>query len=131
MPNQPVSLQLVSRLPMLTPVSERRLAFAAQRNLLHLKDIARSMTAKLLSPALRPIFDKVVAARRITEDEAERLYRSNDLNGLGAIANVLRERKNGNVATYIHNQYINYANHCLLSCQFCAFGAKKREAPRL
>ena len=53
---------------------------------------------------------------------------SRDLNGLGMIANVLRERKNGNVATYIHNQYINYSNHCVLACQFCAFGARKRDA---
>jgi aminodeoxyfutalosine synthase len=86
------------------------------------------MTARLITPALRPIFDKVVAGLRVTDDEALLLYGSNDLNGLGAIANLLRERKNGNVATYIHNQYINYANHCILSCQFCAFGAKKREA---
>ena len=86
------------------------------------------MTARLLSPALRPIFDKVAAGQRVTDEDALLLYGSNDLNGLGAIANVLRERKNGNVATYIHNQYINYANHCILSCQFCAFGAKKREA---
>ena len=86
------------------------------------------MTTKLLSPALRPIFDKVQAGQRVTDEDALQLYGSHDLNGLGAIANVLRERKNGNVATYIHNQYINYANHCILSCQFCAFGAKKREA---
>lgn len=63
------------------------------------------MTACLLTPALRPIFDQVVAGQRVTDDEALRLYGSNDLNGLGAIANVLRERKNGNVATYIHNQH--------------------------
>ena len=86
------------------------------------------MSAKLISHALRPIFDKVVAGERVTDAEAITLYESNDLNGLGTIANVLRERKNGNVATYIRNQYINYSNVCLLSCQFCAFGAKKREA---
>ena len=86
------------------------------------------MIAKLIAPALRPILDRVVAGQRVTDEDALLLYGSNDLNGLGAIANVLRERKNGNVATYIHNQYINYANHCILSCQFCAFGAKKREA---
>ncbi len=40
----------------------------------------------------------------------------------------MRERKNGNIATYIHNQYINYSNVCILSCQFCAFGARKRDA---
>ncbi len=86
------------------------------------------MSAKLLSPELRPIYDKVLVGGRVTDDEALQLYASNDLNGLGGIANILRERKNGNVATYIHNQYINYSNHCLLSCQFCAFGARKREA---
>ncbi|MEO8350990.1 MAG: aminofutalosine synthase MqnE [Chthoniobacteraceae bacterium] len=77
--------------------------------------------------SLRPVFDQVLAGERITEAEAHALYESNDLNALGAIANVVRERKNGNVATYIHNQYINYANVCLLSCQFCAFGARKRD----
>ena len=32
------------------------------------------------------------------------------------------------VATYILNRYINYSNICVLSCQFCAFAAKKRDA---
>jgi aminodeoxyfutalosine synthase len=86
------------------------------------------MSAKLLSPELRPIYDKVLAGERVTDDEAVRLYGSRDLNGLGTIANILRERKNGNIATYIHNQYINYSNHCVLACQFCAFGARKRDA---
>lgn len=86
------------------------------------------MSARLLSPELLPIYEQVRAGARVTDAQALTLYASHDLNGLGAIATVLRERKNGNIATYIHNQYINYSNHCLLSCQFCAFGAKKREA---
>ena len=86
------------------------------------------MITSLFSPELRPIFDKVMECGRIGEAEAEALYASKDLNGLGAIANVVRERKNGNVATYIHNQYVNYSNHCILACQFCAFGARKRDA---
>jgi aminodeoxyfutalosine synthase len=86
------------------------------------------MSAKLLSPSLRPIYDKVFAGERVTDAEALQLYASHDLNGIGAIANIIRERKNGNIATYIHNQYINYSNHCILSCQFCAFGARKRDA---
>ena len=85
-------------------------------------------TAKLIPPDLRPIYEKTLAAERISDEECLRLYASKDLNALGAIANVVRERKNGNVATYIHNQYINYSNHCILQCQFCAFGARKREA---
>jgi aminodeoxyfutalosine synthase len=85
------------------------------------------VTAKLIPAELRTIFEKVTAGERINDAEGEQLYRSNHLNALGAMANVVRERKNGNVATYIHNQYINYSNICVLACQFCAFGARKRE----
>ncbi len=86
------------------------------------------VTAKLIPSDLRSIFEKVTAGERIDDEECERLYLSNDLNSLGSMANAVRERKSGNVATYIHNQYINYSNVCLLSCQFCAFGARKRDA---
>jgi aminodeoxyfutalosine synthase len=82
---------------------------------------------RLVPQELRSICDKVVAAERINEDEAARLYRSTDINALGLIANIVRERKNGNRATYILNRYINYSNICVLSCQFCAFGARKRD----
>jgi len=85
------------------------------------------MNARLLSPELRPIAEKVCSGGRISDGEAMVLYASRDLNGIGAIANVVRERINGNVATFINNRYINYSNVCLLSCEFCAFGAKKRE----
>ena len=86
------------------------------------------MNYLLISKELRPIAEKVESGQRISEADALALYRSNDLNTLGRIANVLRERKNGNYATYIHNRYINYSNICVLSCQFCAFAAKKRDA---
>src|SRR6267143_2696278 len=86
------------------------------------------MNYLLIPKELRPIAEKVEARQRISEADALTLYRSNDLNALGMIANVVRERKNGNYATYIHNRYINYSNICVLSCQFCAFAAKKRDA---
>ena len=86
------------------------------------------MNYLLIPRELRPIAEKVEAGRRISEIDALTLYRSNDLNALGMMANVVRERKNGNYATYIHNRYINYSNICVLSCQFCAFAAKKRDA---
>ena len=86
------------------------------------------MNSRLISKELEPILRKVENGLRISGEEAIALYESVDLNGIGAIANIVREQKNGNVATYIHNRYINYSNVCLLSCQFCAFGAKKREA---
>ncbi len=83
--------------------------------------------SRLISPALRDTYDKVLNGERINEQQALTLFRSNDLNSLGQIANVVRERKNGNRATYILNRYINYSNICVLSCQFCAFGARRRD----
>src|SRR5713226_795461 len=82
----------------------------------------------LIPKELRPIAEKIEASARICDGDALALYRSNELNALGMLANVVRERKNGNFATYIHNRYINYSNLCVLSCQFCAFAAKKRDA---
>ena len=90
-------------------------------------DCAAQMNFLLIPKELRPIADKVEARQRISEADALDLYRSNDLNALGIIANALREQKNGNCATYILNRYINYSNICVLSCQFCAFAAKKRD----
>ena len=86
------------------------------------------MNSRLIPEELQPILRKVEQGIRVSSEDAMVLYESADINGIGAIANILRQRKNGNVATYIHNRYINYSNVCLLSCQFCAFGAKKREA---
>ena len=84
--------------------------------------------ARLLPGDLRPVYERVLAGERIGEAEALLLFKHRDLNALGTIANVLRERKNGQFATYIRNLYVNYSNVCILSCQFCAFGAKKRDA---
>ena len=86
------------------------------------------MNSRLIPEELQTILRKVEQGIRVSSEDAMALYESADINGIGGIANILRQRKNGNVATYIHNRYINYSNVCLLSCQFCAFGAKKREA---
>src|SRR5438876_10827165 len=77
---------------------------------------------------LRDIYQKVVAGERISESDGLRLFESKDLNAVGAIADFVRQRKNGNNASYIINRYINYSNYCILSCQFCAFARKKRDA---
>jgi aminodeoxyfutalosine synthase len=77
---------------------------------------------------LRDLYDKVVAGERISEADALRMFESKDLNAIGAIADFVRQRKVGNRASYIVNRYINYSNYCILSCQFCSFSRKKRDA---
>ena len=77
---------------------------------------------------LGDLYDKAAAGGRFSEADALRLFESKDLNAVGGIADVVRLRKNGNNASYILNRYINYSNYCILSCQFCSFAKKKRDA---
>ena len=80
---------------------------------------------------LRDIYEKVAARERISETEALRLFESKELNAVGAIADLARRtrlREKANHASYIINRYINYSNYCILSCQFCSFARKKRDA---
>jgi aminodeoxyfutalosine synthase len=86
------------------------------------------MNHRLIPDALRAIAEKVEAGERINESDALVLYRCSDLNALGILASEVRRRKNGEYASYILNRYINYSNICILSCQFCAFAARKRDA---
>lgn len=86
------------------------------------------MSFSLRNSSLRDLYDKVVAGERLSDADALRLFESKDINAVGAIADFARQRKVGNRASYILNRYINYSNYCILSCQFCSFARKKRDA---
>jgi aminodeoxyfutalosine synthase len=77
---------------------------------------------------LRDLHDQVAAGGRLSEDDALRLLRSRDLHAVAALADLANRQKNGRRATYILNRYLNYSNYCILSCQFCAFARKRRDA---
>jgi aminodeoxyfutalosine synthase len=77
---------------------------------------------------VRDLYEKVAARERLSEADALRLFETKDLNAVGAIANLAREQRVGRRASYILNRYVNYSNYCILSCQFCAFARKKRDA---
>lgn len=86
------------------------------------------MNFLLKQNALGNIYEKVAAGERLSDGDALSLFQSKDLNALGAIADFVCQRKNHQRASYIINRYINYSNYCILSCQFCAFARKKRDA---
>ena len=77
---------------------------------------------------LRDIYENVEAGRRIDDADCLRLFASHDLAVIGALANLVRARKTGNVAYYILNRHINYSNLCILDCEFCAFYRRRRDA---
>lgn len=87
-----------------------------------------SVQTLLRQGELADLWPKVESGGRLTEAEALRLFQSRDLHALGGMADAVNRRRNGDRASYIVNRYINYSNYCILSCQFCAFSRKKRDA---
>lgn len=80
------------------------------------------------TPRFHQICDKVQAGQRLSFDDGLYLYSPEvHLNDLGALANVVRERINGNHAYYNINTHLNPTNVCVYRCVFCAFRSDLRD----
>jgi aminodeoxyfutalosine synthase len=84
------------------------------------------MPVPAADPRLRNIAAKVEAGERLTFDDGLFLDEHADLSTLGRLANLVRERKNGNVAYYNTNIHLNPTNVCVYRCTFCAFRSDLR-----
>jgi len=74
---------------------------------------------------LAPIAARVIAGGRLCAEDGMALYRSGDILAVGWLANLVRERLNGNVCYFNVNRHINPTNVCVAACRLCAFGRKK------
>ncbi len=74
---------------------------------------------------LGEILEKVEAGERLDFADGLALYHSKEILALGYLANLVRNRINGDRAYFIYNQHINYSNICTNLCKFCAFGKDK------
>ncbi len=83
------------------------------------------MDSYIEQAGLGDILARVRAEERLSLEDGRRLYECPDILALGYLANIVRERKNGNQAFFIYNQHINYSNVCTNLCKFCAFGKEK------
>src|SRR5215470_3024696 len=72
---------------------------------------------------LADIRDKVEVGKRLSFDDGVFLYEEADPFTLGELANIVRERKNGDFTYYNVNTHINPTNVCVYRCTFCAFRA--------
>ncbi|MGH7398848.1 MAG: aminofutalosine synthase MqnE [Candidatus Rokuibacteriota bacterium] len=81
----------------------------------------------LRDPRLGPIWDKVEAGRRLSREDGLRLFETEDLHGVGRMADVAKSRRHGDQVFFVLNRYINPTNVCVLSCSFCDFARKKGE----
>jgi aminodeoxyfutalosine synthase len=77
-----------------------------------------------LDPCLEPIAAKVLAGERLSFDEGVTLATTDDLLGVGRLANHVRERLHGDATFFNVNRHLNPTNVCVASCALCAFAEK-------
>jgi aminodeoxyfutalosine synthase len=87
-----------------------------------------ALDKKMPEITLDSIREKVLAGQRLSADDGLFLYRpETPLPDVGELANIVRERKNGNVAYYNVNTHLNPTNICVYRCTFCAFRSDLRD----
>src|ERR1700704_2683671 len=82
----------------------------------------------MMNDRLREIRAKVEAHERLSLDDGGLLYQPEvSLHEVGDLANLVRERKNGNAVYYNINTHLNPTNVCVYRCTFCAFRSDLRD----
>lgn len=82
-----------------------------------------------LSPQAKAIAEKVLADQRISPEEGEFLFGTDDLPFLGLLAHTIRTRKHGLKTYFNRNFHVEPTNVCIYDCKFCSYSRKikKRE----
>jgi aminodeoxyfutalosine synthase len=77
---------------------------------------------------LDPIREKVEAGERLDFEDGLALLESDDLLGLGELADRARRlRGGGDEAYFVQNLYLNQTNVCRVKCKFCAFAVTQKQ----
>jgi aminodeoxyfutalosine synthase len=77
---------------------------------------------------LEPIREKVEAGERLDFEDGLTLLETDDLLGLGELADLARRKRGGGDEVYfVQNLYLNQTNVCRVKCKFCAFAATQKQ----
>lgn len=83
------------------------------------------MKPDFFDPDLRTIHDKIYHGKRLSFEDGVTLYKSNDLIGVGRLADHVRRQKHGRNAFFVVNRHLNYTNVCMNQCRFCAYACRQ------
>jgi len=88
------------------------------------------ITAFCTDKELFSVIDKVLSGERLSFEDGVKLFETNDLLTIGALANYKKEEKSGKYVYFIINRQINPTNICTLDCKFCAFATIDKNDPK-
>lgn len=86
--------------------------------------VASLRDLRVHDPELEPIADKVLEGRRLSFEEGMTLFYTRDFPALARLADIVRERKVGKKAYYVHSLRLSQTNVCYVGCTFCGFQRK-------
>ena len=83
----------------------------------------------VLDPQVASILGQALEGLDISVEDATALFGTSGLeyHGLVMVADELRRRTVGDIATYVVNRNVNFTNVCIKRCGFCAFSRDFRE----
>ena len=70
---------------------------------------------------LAEIANRVEAGERLSFEDGLALYATDDLSGLGKLADTVRRRRHGRITYFNVNRHLNPTNICYADCKFCGF----------
>ncbi len=79
--------------------------------------------------SLSEVWEKVQEGERLTLQDGLRLYRTEDLIGLGRLAHSVQQARSGEAVYFVLNQKIEPTNVCVLTCKFCELRDKEKQPP--
>lgn len=85
------------------------------------KDLSLLLRDLNLNPDHKAIAQKVLDNKRLSFDEGVFLFEHGELAFVGALANFVRERKNGDRTFFNRNFHIEPTNLCVYDCKFCSY----------
>lgn len=91
--------------------------------------ITEELTIRPTDPRLAPIAEKVLGGERLSPEDGVTLFETKDLLAVGALADLVNRRKNGDRVYFAANQHINPTNVCILraTCTFCSYARRPKE----
>src|SRR5215813_10299405 len=76
---------------------------------------AEAAPALFRDSRLHAVWDKVRAGQRLSREDGLLLFETEDLHGLGRMADFAKSRLHGDQVFFVLNRYVNPTNVCVLS----------------
>jgi aminodeoxyfutalosine synthase len=76
---------------------------------------------------LQALEEKIGRGVRLSREDGLTLFETDDLLGVGRLADWAKSRREGDRVYFVINRHITPTNVCVLSCAFCDFARKKGE----